>query len=416
MSARASNSFYWPGLHHDIKNARNQCRDCNNIAPSNSDEPLIITQPQYPFEKVVADYFVLKGFNYLLYADRYSAWISIIKICATDGDSRFLKAFLSNLFAIFGVPEELATDGGSPFKSHDYKQFLQNWGVRPRLSAAHYPQSNGRAELAVGVAKRILTGNCDANGDIDNDRVARALLQYRNTPLQGIGLSPSQILYGRHLRDCMPSLKETMAIRPEWRIAADEREKALRKRHIKCTEAYNEHTKVLPELNVQDYVAVQNQNGNHPKLWDRTGMVVEKLPFRQYRVKMDGSNRVTLRNRKFLRKIEPVCAQPTIRHTPQIFREESSTSPAPPIVSSPSASISNTPPIVEAPTAEPIVSISNAPPIVEAPVSEPIVEAPVAQQTISRTSGRNRVPRTLFEASLRGKSHGSKSVSFDLNR
>ena len=38
-----------------------------------------------------------------------------------------------------------------------------------------------------------------------------------------------------------------------------------------------------------------------------TGKVVEKLPHCQYRVKIDSSNQVTLRNRGFLRKIAPVC-------------------------------------------------------------------------------------------------------------
>ena len=33
-------------------------------------------------------------------------------------------------------------------------------------------------------------------------------------------------------------------------------------------------------------------------------MVVECLPFRKYRVKLDGSGRVVLRNRKFLREYE----------------------------------------------------------------------------------------------------------------
>ena len=37
--------------------------------------------------------------------------------------------------------------------------------------------------------------------------------------------------------------------------------------------------------------------------WDRTGRIVEVLPFRQYRVRMDGSGRVTIRNRRFLKPI-----------------------------------------------------------------------------------------------------------------
>ena len=64
----------------------------------------------------------------------------------------------------------------------------------------------------------------------------------------------------------------------------------------------------LPELQVGDHVAVQNQTGPRPNKWEKTGLVVEKCDNRQYLVKLDGSGRCTLRNRRFLKKIEPVCA------------------------------------------------------------------------------------------------------------
>ena len=182
------------------------------------------------------------------------------------------------------------------------------WGVHWRNSSAHYPQSNGRAELTVKVAKRILTSNCDVNGNINNDEVSRALLQYRNTPLQEINLSPAQILYGRMLKDHTPTLPELCGIRPEWRLQAEEREFALRKRNSKMIERYNRGTRTLPELDISDHVAVQNQRGHYSKRWDKTGKIVEKLPFRQYKIRMDGSGRITLRNRRFLKEIQPVCA------------------------------------------------------------------------------------------------------------
>ena len=67
----------------------------------------------------------------------------------------------------------------------------------------------------------------------------------------------------------------------------------MRKRHLKSVELYNEHSKELRELDEDDCVAVQNQEGHHRNRWDRTGKIVAKLPYRQYKVKMDGSNRVT---------------------------------------------------------------------------------------------------------------------------
>jgi len=62
-------------------------------------------------------------------------------------------------------------------------------------------------------------------------------------------------------------------------------------------------------------VAMQNQVGQHKCKWDRTGVITEVLPNRQYRILIDGSRRLTLRNRRFLRKISPVTRIVTNDHT-----------------------------------------------------------------------------------------------------
>ena len=50
-------------------------------------------------------------------------------------------------------------------------------------------------------------------------------------------------------------------------------------------------------------VQIQNQKGNDPKRWNKSGKIVEKLDFDQYLVKVDGGGRLTRRNRRFLKKI-----------------------------------------------------------------------------------------------------------------
>ena len=74
---------------------------------------------------------------------------------------------------------------------------------------------------------------------------------------------------------------------------------------MKEWEKWSEHTRRLPQLSVGDFVRIQNQVGPHPLKWDKTGVVIEVKQFDQYVIKIDGSNRVTLRNRKFLRKYLP---------------------------------------------------------------------------------------------------------------
>ena len=54
------------------------------------------------------------------------------------------------------------------------------------------------------------------------------------------------------------------------------------------------------DIAVGTEVLIQNVDS---KEWDRSGLVVEALPFRQYKVRVIGSGRITLRNRIHLRPV-----------------------------------------------------------------------------------------------------------------
>ena len=201
---------------------------------------------------------------------------------------------------MYGAPEELSTDGGPPFTSSTFQEFLKTWCVKHRLSSVAYPQSNGQAELAVKTAKRIVKGNTGPQGSLDNDNIARAILQYRNTPIQSIGLSPAQLFLHRRLRDSIPSQPFLYKPHPKW-VAAAQDEEMLHHRNAKIVERYNKYTHNLLPLQAGDTVTIQSPT-NHR--WNTTGKIISILPDRQYRIRVNGSGRITLRNRRFLRKCE----------------------------------------------------------------------------------------------------------------
>ena len=63
---------------------------------------------------------------------------------------------------------------------------------------------------------------------------------------------------------------------------------------------------------IGDPVMIQNQLGNKPKRGDKRDVVVQADPaIRQYKVMAFGSRRLTMRNRKFLRKYNPVRVPPS---------------------------------------------------------------------------------------------------------
>jgi len=70
----------------------------------------------------------------------------------------------------------------------------------------------------------------------------------------------------------------------------------------------SDNTKSLPPLNYGDHVVILKQTGNFPSKWAKSGVVVEVKDCHQCVVKVNESGRLTVQNRKFLRRFTPpVC-------------------------------------------------------------------------------------------------------------
>ena len=308
MKARANQTVYWPGMDAQMKNFKDTCADCLENSPSQQAEPLMLTpSPEWPFQQICMDYFDL-GHTYLSIVDRFSAWLSIYHIKNGEATSQMLITICREFFIAYGAPEEISSDGGPQLTANKFKEFLESWGVKHRISSVAYPQSNGRAELGVKAAKRIIHNNVSADGSVNNDQAARAILQYRNTPLPDINLSPAQILFHRQLRDSIPAVPSHYRLHKDWILSAKEREAALAKRNHRIIERYDTSTRLLQPLKVGTKVVVQTQNNIGKKKWVKTGRIVEALDNRQYRIRMCHSGRITLQNRKFIKECQLITA------------------------------------------------------------------------------------------------------------
>ena len=95
-----------------------------------------------------------------------------------------------------------------------------------------------------------------------------------------------------------------------WVDNAEKRELALKKRLYRGLERWSEHTKSQGTLQPGQNVYIQNQRGvgKASKRWDRSGVVLENKGYDKYSVRVDGSGRVTDRNRRFLRAFKPAEA------------------------------------------------------------------------------------------------------------
>ena len=319
MNNRLDESVFWPSITTDVINSRHTCKTCIREAPSQpAGTPVPPPEPDYPFQMVVGDYFSLQGYNYLVLGDRFSGWLSIYSTGEGEYDGRAMEKILREHFSTFNIPEEFSSDGGPQMMSETVQNCFKRWGIRHRLSSAYFPHSNSRAELAVKTGKRLLRENMSLAGSLNTDKVMRAVMQYRNTPIPELRMSPAQIVFGRQMRDFIPVLPYKYRPRQEWTLLREDRERALASRREGDGTRLAMYTKEHPTLPVGTSVAVQNQTGRNKTKWDKTGVILENKPHKQVLIRMDGSRRMTLRNRKFIKQIIPPVATRPPQHQQQM--------------------------------------------------------------------------------------------------
>ena len=88
-------------------------------------------------------------------------------------------------------------------------------------------------ETGVKSAKRTLLDNTRADGSPDWDKVLQAMLQYRNTPIAGLGASPAMLLFGRRVRDLLPIQPGKPNMAESWIECKEAREVGMRHRYKK---------------------------------------------------------------------------------------------------------------------------------------------------------------------------------------
>ena len=121
-----------------------------------------------------------------------------------------------------------------------------------------------------------------SNGELNNDRMIQALLRQRTTPESGCKLSPAQILLGRNLKKSLPYVRKSVMTYNNPQILICGVTYEVKRKNLSVFVILSlEHTKMLPLLNCGDHVVIQNQTGNFPKNWGKSGKVVELNDYHQ---------------------------------------------------------------------------------------------------------------------------------------
>jgi hypothetical protein len=277
--SRAREVMYWPNMGQDIENKVNCCSICQKHRYRQPREPLIQHEiPCEPWVKIGADLFTLGGKNFLVVIDYTSNYPEVAEL--EELSAACTINHMKDIIARHGLPRTVITDNGPQFACREFAGFAKEYGFDHVSSSPEYPQSNGRAEKAVQIVKRLLKKAKEADAD-----PYLALLSYRATPLGG-DKSPGEICMHRKLRTKLPSVEEHM------KIGKTMDAKPETKRY------YDRGTRVLEPLDPFDTVRMQTKG-----VWAEKAMVQQQVAPNSYAIQTE-SGKCFRRNRKHLLKTQ----------------------------------------------------------------------------------------------------------------
>ena len=286
---KARDVVFWPGMSNEIKESVANCQICADFQVRNPRQSLQTHEiPDRPWSRVAADLFSLHGKNYIVLVDYYSNFLEVSELPDTTACS--VIQFLKERFSRHGIPDCLVTDNGSQIVSQEFIQFTTDWEFKHVTSSPRYPKSNGKAESAVKVAKNLFKKAIK-----DGKDPWSALLDYRNTPTEGMKSSPAQRLMSRRTRTLLPTA--TSLLHPKVVEGVEDQIKQKKKK----AKYYHDRTaKLLPEIEVGQEVRVAPTERSKP--W-KSATCVQKLSDRSYLVRT--SKETVRRNRQSLKPTSP---------------------------------------------------------------------------------------------------------------
>ena len=89
---------------------------------------------------------------FLVVVDAHSKWPEVILVSSTT--SSLTIEVLRDLFARFGIPEQIVSDNGAQFVSEEFQAFIRSNGIGHITSAPYHPVTNSLAEKAVQTFKQ----------------------------------------------------------------------------------------------------------------------------------------------------------------------------------------------------------------------------------------------------------------------
>jgi len=179
--------------------------------------------------------------------------------------SDLARTFTREVWHHHGLPLDIVSDRDSRFTSAVWQEFLTLFGIRPRMSTAFHPQTDGQTERLNQTIEAYLRSFISYKQDDRVSLLPMAEFAYNNSTTNATGILPFYANYGFHPTATNPAavlpLNATSFAYGHWMHAVHgEARKTLDKTQERMRRYTDPHRKEPPVYQVGDLVMLNGRN------------------------------------------------------------------------------------------------------------------------------------------------------------
>jgi hypothetical protein len=267
-------NFWWPKMDDEIIDFVRSCLQCQKNKAARHQPYGLLTPmelPYAPWQSIAMDFITDLPLSeqcdqLWVVIDRFTKMAHFIPLPKNGKTASDLaRIFAREVWRHHGLPSDIVSDRDSRFTSAIWQEFLKQSGIRPRMSTAFHPQTDGQTERLNQTIEAYLRAFVSYEQDDWVSLLPMAEFAYNNSTTNATDMSPFYANYGFHPTATNPSavlpLNPASFAYGHWMHAIHgEAQKVLAKTQERMRRYADPYRKEPPVYQVGDLVMLNGKN------------------------------------------------------------------------------------------------------------------------------------------------------------
>jgi transposase InsO family protein len=195
---------WWPSIYKDVRKYIRSCTQCQRHKPMQNrrNRLLFSTKPNDIWDTANIDLVgpmptSKNGNKYIcVITDNFSKWAEALPI-PDKTETTVAEAIFKGLICRHSVPRKIITDQGTEFTNKLVQRLLERMNIVHKTTPPYYPQANGHVERFNRTLVESIAKQCEDEPGEWERFIDGTLFAYRVCKVDGLELSPFQIMFAR---------------------------------------------------------------------------------------------------------------------------------------------------------------------------------------------------------------------------